>query len=1182
MYMSDINFPNSIFSALRSRNLVVFAGAGVSMGFPAELYDFEELTELIAKNTGKAKQNNKPADRFLGRLHHGGIDVHLIAAESLQLNSSQESPKPTDLHRSLLRLCATPESIRIVTTNFDLLFECAAKELFSQEISVFSAPALPLGKEFKGIVHLHGNLRQPNNMVLTDRDFGRAYLTEGWARRFLVDLFHTFTVLFVGYSLNDPDMNYLVRALPESGVGKRLALTDGTDDTQWELLGIEPITYRKSTDNDHSALDEGIRNLATFATRGPLDWQHDITELARKPPFLNEKEARLIDEAMLDATKTLFFTKAADSPDWIDWLDKNKYLDNLFGVDDFREQDTRLAQWLAKKFSLAYPDKLFLLIGQHDTRLHTSFWHALSFAVGSDENALLNNENLSRWVSILLETIPESVDYRTLSQLGKNCAEAKLLELLVKIFDAIATDRSTLYWYPSQLGAEKQNPYSQICIRYPSSADKRHEMERLWQESLEPNLEHVAESLLGNVVQHLISRHCMFLSWRQADRNFNPESYRRKAIEPHKEDGYPKPVDVLIDIARDCLEWLASRSQSSLEQWCERFVQAEAPLLRRLTVHALSERLDLSPDEKIDWLLNQADLHDRPVRHEIFRALRLVYPDIGLRQREEVVAAITGYCSTVEENEEIHTANYHFNFLHWLHETSPDCPVVNAALDVVQSQFPDLQPRENPDLTHWLGSAEIIEDQSPWSEEELLSRPGSEWAEELVSFQQEKFSGPGRAGLRAVVTEVCKKESRWGFDLADVLVESGEWETDLWITFFSSWSKCAPSKQEFRKIVCYLRQPELQREHVHSMVDFICVLAKNDNVRKVEKSLRHIQGVAKSLWDLANQKEPYFHESNSEDWLISAINHPAGMLTEFWLWNLSLWQKRQTSMPNTLGEENETELSRVVQDKTLAGRLGRSILARDFAFLFESDEEWTKNNLVPHFTDCKNEDDYKAVWDGLFYGTLSLPAAHLLEAAFLDAAIRLDSIFSKGGIRERFISNYVSMVGYISEDPIGKWVPLFFTHADEDARVQFTAGICDCLRNLDEMQQEEWWERWLKSYWVNRLHGIPDPFSSQEVEKMFFWLPQLKTVFPESVDLAIQMPSGPLQDGFFLYEIAESNLWQQHPCATSKLLIHLRGYDLSHFSWDNARDITNKLLEVELPDDLNTGLRELVAERGWE
>jgi hypothetical protein len=58
-------------------------------------------------------------------------------------------------------------------------------------------------------------------MVLTDRDFGRAYLTEGWARRFVLELFLKYTVLFVGYSHNDPVMQYLARGLPPGDSNKK-------------------------------------------------------------------------------------------------------------------------------------------------------------------------------------------------------------------------------------------------------------------------------------------------------------------------------------------------------------------------------------------------------------------------------------------------------------------------------------------------------------------------------------------------------------------------------------------------------------------------------------------------------------------------------------------------------------------------------------------------------------------------------------------------------------------------------------------------------------------------------------------------------------------------------------------------------------------------------------------------
>ena len=90
----------------------------------------------------------------------------------------------------------------------------------------------------------------PEEMILTDADFGRAYLveSEGWARRFLVELFRSFTILFVGYSHDDTIMNYLARALPASEKAKRFALTKDNKNSykKWQILGIESITYHSS------------------------------------------------------------------------------------------------------------------------------------------------------------------------------------------------------------------------------------------------------------------------------------------------------------------------------------------------------------------------------------------------------------------------------------------------------------------------------------------------------------------------------------------------------------------------------------------------------------------------------------------------------------------------------------------------------------------------------------------------------------------------------------------------------------------------------------------------------------------------------------------------------------------------------------------------------------------------
>ena len=208
-----------------------------------------------------------------------------------------------------------PDRVRIVTTNFDLLFDTAARDLFAKQPDLFKAPALPLGREFIGIVHVHGRLDQPQGMVLTDADFGRAYLTDGWASRFLVELFRSTTVMFVGYSHDDTVMKYLARALPESDAGRRFILTDEADDNRWSVLGIEPVYFPK---RDYDQLNVAIRDLAAYARRGLLDWRHEITEIARRPPSPDASEAETIREALAEgrsAGATVPFPRKCDNCD---------------------------------------------------------------------------------------------------------------------------------------------------------------------------------------------------------------------------------------------------------------------------------------------------------------------------------------------------------------------------------------------------------------------------------------------------------------------------------------------------------------------------------------------------------------------------------------------------------------------------------------------------------------------------------------------------------------------------------------------------------------------------------------------------------------------------------------------------------------------------------------------------
>ena len=1155
------------------------------MGEPACLPDFEGLADRIAAGTGQTRQNSEPVDRFLGRLQHRQVDVHARAAQAL----SRGDLKPTELHRDLLRLFSGAGQVRVVTTNFDRLFEQASKDVLDSSPEVFRAPALPLGNEFNGIVHVHGAVSHPGGMVLTDRDFGSAYLTEGWARRFLVALFRDFTVLFVGYGHNDTVMNYLARALPESAASRRFALTGQHDaDLQrWRILGIEPIQYPQDNDVDYSKLHEGIRRLAEEFGRGVLDWQRDITELAqKKPPLLSEEGAGLIEDALKDETRTRFFTDAASSPEWIDWLDKRNHLDALFSSGDLNEREVVLVWWLSERFTFTCADKLFLLIARHGTRLHPFFWQIMGQNIGLAEQNPLDKEVLSQWISLLLATAPVYPDRgvsTVLSWMGEKSSKNGLLASLLQVFDAMAESRMLIkqdVWRQGVSDDYEATPgeATPVDVDLPLIGEQYH-LEVLWQKALKPNLAQLAEPVLGIIIRCLERQHLTFSVWQKASGNWDSESWRRSAIEDGVED---EPIDLLINAARDCLEWLAANQANASALWCDRLVDSQAPLLRRLAVHALSARRDLTADAQVDWLLDRIGLHDFPAHHEIFRAVRLAYSKSSPERRQAIIDAVRAYRWPDEKNpdKERRAAEHQLEWLNWLHDAAPDCVLAKQALEAVSTQHPGFKPSEHPDLTHWTGSFEYVTPLSPWTTKELLDKPATDWLQKLLSFQPKQDSfRPEREGLVGAVREAAKQQFGWGVDLADALAGAGEWNADLWSGLIRAWSGMDLDEDKHREVLIRLGRVELYPKHAREIADALEALVENDGKPYALNLLPQANEIAASLWHTLD-RTPQIEET--ENWLTTAVNHPAGVLAEFWLRGLSLWRKHQEPLPKVMSGEYRTALSGIVQDSTVPGRLGRSVLAGQFAFLLAADEGWTKENLIQLFENRDKIADFQAVWDGfLTWGRLNPSVAENLQDAFLEAVQQIDSDLANR--RNDFVKYYVTMLAYFAADPLETWLPKLLGHGGEEARGRFAFEIGSHLRRTDETRQREWWGRWLKRYWENRLQGVPAPLEPGEVETMLGWLPALTAVFPEAVALAIRMPRVPLQYGYGLIDKLGKgdSLVGKHPEEVSKLLIYLGQSDSPGYIWgDGGGALIEKLVQSGLPKDLEQGLKELKARKG--
>jgi len=1174
--LNTINFPDELLKNIRTGKLVVFAGAGVSMGAPANLPNFSELADRIAAGTGENRKKYEPDDRFLGRLYQRGVDVHVRASNLLKIKPGSS----TALHSDLLRLFKDSKHIRIVTTNFDILFEDAAATLFAEPIDVYNAPALPLGHDFLGLVHVHGSLDRINGMVLTDVDFGRAYLTEGWTRRFLVDFFRNYTVLFVGYSHDDVVMHYLSRALPESEAGRRFTLiAEDMDIHEWLSRGIEPIVFKMPRKNDFSVLYGGVKQLADYVSKSLLDWRQELIALASGMPPLDEESEDQILDCLKDASKTRFFTQAAREPAWLNWLDSRKVLEPLFSNGELQEKDQILGTWMATKFALQYPHDLILLIAKHNMHLNPWFWLVLGSEIGISKDKEIEQAVLSKWVSLLLYTGQRVPDRSVLLWLSKRCAEKEDTNSILQIFTSMITNNLKVKESFFRNKGEKNYKEIRFDVEYELATD-HWELKEVYTKCILPILDKVAPSLLSIAVIHLEQLHEGLASWDKSNRDRDSISYRRYAIEPHEQDNLHYATDVLINIARDSLISISKNTPELTDCWLEIISRSDAPLLRRLFIHTLDERSDITPDKKIRYLLNRIGLHDVSSHHEIYRLVANTYSELSNAVRHELIENIWAYVwpNSDDENLDVRAARVHFNWFQWLTEADTSCELAKLARDKVLVDYPDFRPREQPDLTHlhslgWTGPS------SPWTKKELLSKPVSEWVDNLLSFKGDEFLGVDRDGLVLEITKAAKENPDWGLNLTVELENRGNWKTDIWRGLIHAWEEWSSDEDLCRKFLDWLDRKELWDYYIYEITRTLSSLVLEEGKGCTVSILSDANVIATSLWFKAIEDEDYPDDSN--DWLQLAINRTPGVLAEFWISSIVQWRKNQDPKPEALSEEYREALNRIVKDMSAAGGMALSVLASQLAFLLSVDYDWVIECLLPEFDPEGDSKRFQQSWNGfLTWGSLNRRVVEQLSPYFEKAITRLDRELAAQ--RDRFVEYFTTLVVFYIPNPLDNWIPLLFHNGQVQDWRSFSLYIEQTLRGMNEEQQSESWQRWIMQYWTNRLQGVPTQLDQVEILHMLEWLPRLSAVFPDAVEIAIQMPQVTFERLSVVYDLKDSDLVKLYPEAVVKLLIYICQSGSPRYIFYGIDKIVGMLNIDTISPDLKQKLIECMAALGLD
>lgn len=1160
MHIGKIDVNKEILNAQADGKLVIFAGAGVSKPHPSNYPDFKNLANQIADGV-LTLDEDEPIERFLGRLKDRPINVHQIAKDLL----SRIESKPNLLHRYLVTIATSNNEFRLITTNFDNHFSKVAKKALGGKLETFMAPALPLGNHFQGIVYLHGcvDCNDENNLVLTDQDFARAYLIEGWATRFLLSLFRDYTVLFVGYSHNDTVMQYLARGMSK-GYGKgRYALTPARENKNdhWTFLGITPIPYQQEHDDDHSALHETLKKWARYTMYGALDHEKRIkgllsgTSLIKRllsdnPLLIPKEDEDYLEAALTDQTKLQFFVNYATDPAWLRWVEKKRALDLLFQPHvQLNECQQLLARWIAVRFACDYSEYCMSLFQRKGQRINPMLWDALIRHLQHGKSNP-SNDVLVRWIYLLLQHayIPEQ--QTELCFLLAKCDHPDCLNAALMLLDRVTQLKFELE--PAIIIPSFKDDKRQVNWNL-STYFEYNRFKKVWEHVLQPQMPVAAEKVASIIIHRLQQAYYMYVNVR--DSHWCPISYTRSAIEPHGQDRYPKQLDALVDLARNSLEWIVRNKAEQARRIIDSLICSEVPLLRRLAVHSVTESSFVTPDERIDWLLNNNLLYAFDEKHEVYRLLNVNYPlsSEHLRQRLLNIAAIgPGY---VEEDEQGHRSYMIFNLLQWLHKATLDCQHTVKHLEQLQQDHPDFIARDYPDLDYHI-SFDVGGNDDPRriTAAFILNKDSKKDIDWFISHADNKdIDQISRSNFVYHVEEAVTHNREWGWCLLNSLAKSSAWDSELWDGIFDGLAKNTKATKEWRSIISFLEDNAALLQNV---APGMRILKKAVENLELPFSQQRDEKIFMMLWNKAlGAIIPTSHGERS--WFFTVKDHVGGTAVDFWVFALYRHLKRhnEKGIPNRYKRIFE----RMLFGNTPSEDFGCAMLAHYIQYLYSLDDKWTQKNILPLLDWSIDEDRAERAWQ--CYLNNSSVNLNILEASMDYYRQTFSRVGTKLSI---FRNSFVGHIALFAADSFidllaNNWLADFISSIEAEDREHWVVSIGQHLIALNTDAVIDVWNRWLNTYWKKRVLGIPLRLEQDELDRMLYWLPHLRPVFPAVVRHICSGP--PLGNKSHLYDLLPELDWLvEYP----KPLANLLCFMLRHAIWPlyASKDDMLKLVKI--------------------
>jgi len=1180
----SLEVPDELERARAAGELVVFAGAGVSMGPPALLPSFQELARKIAERKILWDPTySGTLDRYLGRAEAAGVDVQTRAREFLRGGGAH-----TPLHEHLLRLFSTADRVRLITTNFDRHFAAAAECVFPGASGPrYVGPALPPGRNFAGVAQLHGALDQEHTrLVLTDRDFADAYMADGWATRFLVRVFTDRTVLFVGYSVGDPLIQYLLHAIPPTG--RWYGLWHEDELAQSTEHNIQPVTFRTSASGDRFGdLNDGMRRWGWYAAAPSSDHTRETERLIALGPPTSPTDVDYLRARLATDVGRLAFWGGARNETWLWWAASNGYLDGLTTPASMDTQIPGWAEWGVRNFMGGVAPPLVRLLQERPFTLHRWFAAALCRYL---------------WVSK-----PWPAD----------AAVRQILALLVTQASAAVSDVYDWQWLLKRLVEEQWWREAMVVLRFATQVrlepvDEAFRIIRATQRTdegddaaselrslsmrvatlIEPSRlnqfldEHgidVArekpDEMLALAEQRIEDAYELLDLARGSDPTIDWLSYGRTAVAPSGQDTLAQSEDVLVEMARAGIDRLAVVAPARLDVFAKRGDQSSRALLRRLALYAYARRTTYNADTLLKRAIQRRWPQNFWLRPELYLLLDAHYAKASEPSRATFIAALQNDDAWSDVEDEFAT-RARYNLAQKLRRIAPDSESTREFAEAEHLAHDDWTEGD-PDgyLSrvdfHWGGVAP-----SPIAAAQLVAWEPSDAVAHIRRALDDAIVVDNAQALLDAVQQATATAPMWGVEIiARTMGGDGALHRVASAALWGLRETPVPLEEKLA-LLRHIATDMWAQEIIGPIAAVLDRWSADLGVVSETQFLDGLDAAGDAVYARAGTERPNIE---GHGWLEAAINHPAGQAAQLW-WrvaNARDWIDGQFVL--SLDDAERARWRRVVEDGETTGSFARPILGMATDRLSGADLPWAAKAVFPAFDATRQVDRAAQLWDGRLmqsrWSWTTLEALRPYIGSLFDASASLVPF------RSAQLGDWVAML-VAAPERSGITLDLlarFIDHATEDARVAFAREMPRHLASLAPEVRRRLWRGILSPYWRDRRTNIPRSLSASELREMIGWVSALPEVASEVLDALRASPGEQIENAdHVIWEWTQDDSWvRAHPAEAAGIMAFL-GERRCISSWhaDDGVNVLSTCLDCGASPDAVRDAAEALVELG--